>query len=115
MSTNRTAYELLIEYRMSNQHKQSIARARRGDRHSSNTKQKIAKSMEGKKNFEGKRHTSHAKNVIGAKRGQRDPIRGRHWIVNRSGKTYRRFQTPPGYKARRRVYESFKSYSQSEE
>lgn len=106
---------LLSEYRMTNPHKQAIARAHRGSRHSFNTKSKISKSMKGKQNFLGKHHNHHAKDVIGAKRGQRDPIKGKAWIVNRDGKTYRRYHAPPGFKTHKRVYESFRVFLDSSE
>jgi hypothetical protein len=89
---------------LSPQHKQAIARGRRGSRHSSTTKLKIAKSMEGKKNFEGEEHTERSKDLIGAKRGSADRIKGRRWIVNRRGKTYRKYQAPVGYKLGKREF-----------
>lgn len=104
----------LDERSMSPYHKEKIAAAHRGNRQSAQTKKKISRSMEGKSNFEGKKHTDHARDVIGAKRGSDDRIRGRRWIVNRADKTYRRYHAPGGYKIGRRKYEesicSFKDF-----
>lgn len=98
----------LTERTMSPYHKEKIAAAHRGKRQSYYTRRKISRSMDGKSNFAGKKHTSHAKNLIGAKRGSDDRIRGRRWIVNSSNKTYRRYQAPGGYKiGRRKFTESF--------
>lgn len=96
---------------MSTYHKEKIAFAHRGNRQSAVTKAKISKSMKGKSNFEGKHHTDHAKDVIGAKRGSDDRIKGRRWIVNSSGKTYRRYHAPGDFKlGKRKFYESFMEY-----
>lgn len=95
---------VLNERTMSPYHKEKIASAHRGNRQSASTKKKISRSMAGKSNFAGKKHSDHARDVIGAKRGSDDRIRGRRWIVNSSGKTYRRYHAPGGYKVGRRKF-----------
>lgn len=95
---------IVSERAMSPYHKEKIAFAHRGNKQSASTKKKISKSMAGKSNFKGKKHTAHAKDVIGAKRGSDDRIRGRRWIVNSSNKTYRRYHAPGGYKIGRRKF-----------
>lgn len=96
--------KILKEYSMTPSHKEKIASARRGDKHSSATKNKIAKSMAGKANHKGKKHTDIAKARISVKRGDYDPIKGKSWIVNSKEKTYRRYSAPDGYKLGKRVY-----------
>lgn len=104
----------LNERAMSPYHKEKIAAAHRGNRQSAETKKKISRSMDGKSNFAGKKHTDHAKDLIGAKRGSDDRIRGRRWIVNRAGKTYRRYKAPGDFKIGQRKYNeslcSFKDF-----
>jgi hypothetical protein len=60
--------------------------------------------MEGKKNFEGENHSERSKDLIGAKRGSADRIKGRRWVVNRWNKTYRKHSAPNGYKIGQREF-----------
>ena len=100
--------ELVNERAMSGAHKAAIARAHRGSKHNSETKSKISKSMAGKpSNHTGKKHTPGTKNTISAKRGHRDPIGNKRWIVNSKEKTYRKAGAPEGFKLGHRRYESF--------
>lgn len=85
----------LLEYKMSPAHKAAIGRAHRGDKHSSETRRKIARSMAGKANHAGKKHSGLAKERISSARGHYDPIKGKKWIVTRSnGKTFRKPNVP---------------------
>ena len=93
------------ERSMSPYHKQAIARAHRGNKHSNETKAKIGKSMAGKKNHQGKKHSEGSKDRISIARGSYDPIQGKSWIVNRSDKTYRRYHAPIGFKQHKRKYD----------
>lgn len=93
-----------LEYTMSAQHKARIAASRSHTTQTPETKRKIAKAMAGKKNHAGKKHSESAKKKIADTRGDRDPIQGRHWIVDVKGKTYRRYSTPIGYKPHKRTY-----------
>lgn len=74
--------------------KEKIAAGHRGNRQSAETKRKIARSMAGKSNFEGKKHSVASKDRIRHKRGHDDRVEGRRWIVNAGGKTYRRYKKP---------------------
>lgn len=105
MPTFKEFITLIRERSMSPYHKQAIARARRGDRHSSETKAKISKSMAGKKNHKGKKHSEGAKDRISIGRGSYDPIQGKSWIVNRRNKTYRRYHAPIGFKQHQRKFD----------
>lgn len=98
-----------LEYTMTTLHKKRIAAARAEHTHTPATKRKISRSMEGKKNHEGERHGRAAKKKISQARGSYDPIRGRHWIVNVTNKTYRRYETPIGYKPHQRTYRDRKN------
>jgi len=101
----------LVERAMSGAHKAAIGRAHRGSKQSSNTKSKISKSMAGKpSNHTGKAHTPGTKNIISAKRGHRNPIGNKRWIVNSKDKTYRRAGAPEGFKLGHRRYESFSEF-----
>ena len=94
----------LAERNLSPYHKQALARAHKGNRQSASTKEKISKSMAGKSNFSGKKHSQDAKNRIGIKRGDYDPIQGKSWIVNAKNQTYRKYHTPQGFKTHKRIY-----------
>jgi hypothetical protein len=96
-----------LEYTMTAAHKRKIADAHSHSTHTPATKRKIAKSMAGKKNHQGKRHNETAKRKISLGRGERDPIQGRHWIVNLNNKTYRRHSTPIGWQPHRRKFRHF--------
>ena len=90
---------------MSALHKNAIARAHRGTRQSPDTKKKISKSLEGRpSNFSGKKHTPGTKTTIGVKRGHRNPIGNKRWIVNSKEKTYRKSGAPEGFKLGQRHY-----------
>lgn len=93
--------------KLSQAHKEAIARYRRGRRHKPATKAKISKELEGTSNFEGKKHTRTAKTRISIKRGSYDPIKEKRWIVNSTNKTYRRYSAPSGYKLGRRTFREF--------
>lgn len=97
-------FQQLDEYEMTKAHREKIAFSHRGREHNPSTKSKIARSMAGKKNHEGKKHTTAAKSRISIKRGEYDPIEGRRWIVNITGKTYRRYKAPEGFKLGKRRY-----------
>ena len=102
---------------LSSLHKAAIAQAHRGNHQSPSTKEKISKSMQGKSNFQGKKHTTASKDDIRHERGHDDRIGGRAWIVNRKNKTYRRFSNPDGYKIHKRRFSegtliSFKDYNE---
>jgi len=85
----------LLERSMSPSHKAAIGRAHKGNSHSPETRRKIARSMAGKANHAGKKHTGLAKERISSARGHYDPIKGKKWIVTRaSGKTYRKKGLP---------------------
>ena len=107
-SLSESIAELVNERAMKGLHKSAIARAHRGTRQSAETKSKISKSMAGKpSNHTGKKHTPGTKNIISAKRGHRDPIGNKRWIVNSKEKTYRKAGAPEGFKLGHRRYESF--------
>ena len=107
-SLSEAIAELVNERAMKGLHKSAIARAHRGTRQSADTKAKISKSLSGQpSNHTGKKHTPGTKNVISVKRGHRDPIGNKRWIVNSREKTYRRAGAPEGFKLGHRRYESF--------
>ena len=100
---------------LSPSHKAAIARGHQGNHQSPSTKEKISKSMQGKSNFQGKKHTAASKDDIRHERGHDNRIGGRAWIVNRKNKTYRRFSNPDGYKIHKRKFSTesimtFKDY-----
>ena len=98
----------LVERAMSNAHRAAIGRAHRGTKQKFKTKSKIAKSLAGKpSNHTGKKHTPGTKNTISAKRGHRNPIGNKRWIVNSREKTFRKPGAPEGFKLGHRRYESF--------
>lgn len=99
--------QTFLEYTMTADHKKKIADAHSHTTHTPATKRKIAKSMAGKKNHEGKTHSETAKRKISLGRGERDPIQGRHWIVNINNKTYRKHSTPIGWQPHRRHYKRY--------
>jgi hypothetical protein len=101
----------LVERAMSGAHRAAIGRAHRGTTQNSKTKSKISKSLAGKpSNFVGKKHTPGTKNVISAKRGHRNPIGNKRWIVNSKNTTYRKAGAPEGFKLGHRRYESFSEF-----
>jgi len=103
----------LLEKTLSSTHKQAIAQAHHGSHMDASTKAKISRSMAGKSNFAGKKHSTAEKDKIRHSRGHDDRIRGARWIVNRSDKTYRRHSAPNGFKVGQRKYdESFMSFKQ---
>jgi hypothetical protein len=98
----------LVERAMSGAHRAAIGRAHRGTKQKFKTKSKISKSLVGKpSNFVGKKHTPGTKTTISVKRGHRDPIGNKRWIVNSREKTYRKAGAPEGFKLGHRRYESF--------
>lgn len=102
--------ELVNERVMSGRHKAAIARAHRGKTQSSDTKAKISKSLAGQSsNHAGRKHTPGTKNTISAKRGHRDPIGNKRWIVNSKEKTYRRSGAPEGFKLGHRRFSDIRS------
>ena len=96
-----------IQEKMAGLHKAAIASARRGSRHSPETKKKISKALSGEKsNHSGKKHDDEAKNRISNARGHYDPIKGKSWVVNSS-------DAPEGFKKHKRKYsESFMSFKE---
>ncbi len=102
-----TTMQTFLEYTMTAAHKKKIADAHNLSTHTPATKRKIAKSMAGKKNHAGKTHSETSKRKISLGRGERDPIQGRHWIVNINNKTYRKHSTPIGWQPHRRRYKRF--------
>lgn len=85
----------LLERIMSPAHKAAIGRAHKGNSHSAETRRKIARSMAGKANHAGKKHSGLAKERISSARGHYDPIKGKKWIVRKaSGKTFRKKSVP---------------------
>ena len=101
---------LLIEKSLSISTKAKISRAKKGHTTSSETKSKISKTKTGQpSNFEGKKHTPGTKNVISAKRGHRDPIGNKRWVVNSKEKTYRKAGAPEGFKLGHRRFSDIRS------
>lgn len=84
----------MINIHMDQFTKEKIAAGHRGNRQSITTRRKIARSMAGKSNFAGKEHSVASKDRIRHKRGHDDRVQGRRWIVNPTGKTYRRYKKP---------------------
>ena len=103
-----------IQEKMAGLHKAAIASARRGSRHSPETKKKISKALSGEKsNHSGKTHDDEAKNRISNARGHYDPIKGKSWVVNSSDKTYRKDNAPEGFKKHKRKFsEDFMSFKE---
>ena len=89
----------LLERSMSPAHKAAIGRAHKGNSQSPETRRKIARSMAGKANHAGKKHSILAKERISSARGSYDPIGNKKWIVTKvSGKTYRKRSVPDSAK-----------------
>lgn len=64
-------------------HKEKISARLQGRSKPSAVKRKISQAMQGTSNFQGQEHSSDSKKIISAKRGKRDPIKNKKWIVNR--------------------------------
>ena len=76
-------------------HKEKIAASLRGRSKPTVVKKKISQAMKGTSNFAGQSHTSDSKKIIGDKRGKRDPIQNKKWIVNRFTKETLRKNSNP--------------------
>ena len=88
----------LYEERFDASHRDKLAKAKRGKRLSSATKDKISDTMKGTSNFAGKKHTKADKVKIQLSRGHDDRIDGRKWIVKKGdGNTYRKYSLPNRY------------------
>ncbi len=93
-----------LEYRMTRAHKSELARSHKNNNQSDSTENKIAAAMIGNTNRDGASHSKTAKDKIASKRGKRDPIGNKRWIVNAYNKTFRSTHAPYGYKDRKRNY-----------
>lgn len=76
-------------------HKSKISASLKGRIKPSVVKKRISQAMKGTSNFQGQEHTSDSKKIIGDKRGKRDPIKNKKWIVNRFSKETQRKTSNP--------------------
>jgi hypothetical protein len=91
-------YNALNEKRFDASHRDKLAKAKRGKRLSSATRDKISDTMKGTSNFAGKKHTKADKVKIKLSRGHDDRVDGRKWIVKKGdGNTYRKYSLPNRY------------------
>lgn len=89
---------------MTQAHRAKLAHAHKNNDQSASTEDKISASMVGNDNRDGTSHDKKAKDKIARKRGNRDPIGNKRWIVNAYNKTFRSTHAPYGYKDRKRNY-----------